>query len=168
MEYNSSIDNNSNKLCYQNFYDNYNKQDNKTDSLMLNSINNTNKIKVENIDVKEEYNKKLYGLNKIDYFYKFSNEIKKEENVEIPPDIEIIKLRDDDDEDFINDSFDESFLNMGSSTDIENLFNSFKIIKKQKLLKDTYFRFPYRKEKISNIYCIPEIRIIGNNIILIY
>ena len=170
MENNPSIDNNSNKLFYQNFNDNYSRQSKKTNSqetIEPNSINDKNKIKVENIDEKEDYNIKLFGLNKIDYFYKFSNEIKKEENIGIPQDIQIIKEKEDN-EDFIDDSFDESFLNMGSSSDIENIFKSIKKIKKQKLFKDTYFRFPYSKEKIPTIYCIPEIRIKGDNIMFIY
>ena len=170
MEDNDSIDNNSNKLNYKNFYDNYSNQDNKTDSqenIKHNPIKDTNIIKVESIDEKDDYNKKLFGLNKIDYFYKFSNEIKEDENIGIPQDIEIIKEKDDS-EDFINDSFEDSFLSMGSSSNFENIFKPFIKIKKQKIFKNTYFRFPYRKEEISTIYCIPEIRIQTNNFIFIY
>jgi len=167
---NSSIDNNSNKKYSQNFYDNDTNQNNITDckeTVIHNSIKDLNIIKVTNVDEKEDYNKKLIGLDKIDHFYKFSNEIKEQKNIGIPQDIEIIKDKDEN-EDFINDSFDDSFLNMGKSPDIVNIFKLLKIIKKQKLFKDTYFRFPYRNEKALTIYCIPDIKIIGDKIMFFY
>ena len=107
--------NKTNKLCSQDFDSIYIKQDNLTDSqetIMPNSKNGTIKIKVENDDEKETYRKKFFGIDKIDYFYKFSNEIKKQENIGIPLDIEIEK-KDDFETDFISDICDESiYINM--------------------------------------------------------
>jgi len=160
----SSINNSSNKPNSQLFYGNYSVQDKLTDSqetVITNSINDTIKIQLENNDEKEKNKKKILGLNKIDYYYKFVNEIQDQENIGIPLDIEIEKDKDDNEIDSIDESFNEFLYNYkDNDSKIQNIFKSLIKIDNQKIFRDSYFRFPYEKkekEKTVKIYCIPKV-----------